>query len=200
MEDGIVTKIEKADTTQMAIIENSTNLGRRSFEIEDIEEQDEQNIAANRIFSPPFNYVCPLTLKLMENPACDRCGHTFERAAISDWLEYHSMCPISRRPMDSSDLTSSTVLQSRIQQWKVEHRAHFRENQVAGGHLPFEHMLLPQERSVLDIIKVRTNDRKMLQEHRKFLMTVLMASAVLLLLSIILSVQYLGLDLNAGGI
>ncbi len=51
----------------------------------------------------PANYICPLTLQLMEDPVQDSCGHTFERRAILEWLDrsnhHESVCPISRKPL-----------------------------------------------------------------------------------------------------
>jgi len=67
---------------------------------------------------PPQNYICPLTLQLMEFPIHDGCGHTFERRAILQWLEANSddgrnepVCPISRKPMlpiDNDDTNTNT--------------------------------------------------------------------------------------------
>jgi hypothetical protein len=123
LEDGIM--INEETDTQIEIGENSVNpMGSSAFEIEDVEAQEEERESDpnNGVISPPFNYVCPLTLRLMEAPVYDLCGHAFERAAISDWLEYHNMCPISRRPMEIADLVPSPILQSRIQQWEEEHQ------------------------------------------------------------------------------
>ena len=51
----------------------------------------------------PANYICPLTLQLMEDPVQDSCGHTFERRAILEWLDrsnhHEAVCPISRKPL-----------------------------------------------------------------------------------------------------
>jgi len=106
---------------------------------------------------PPANYICPLTLQLMDDPVNDNCGHTFERRAILQWLDrsgrndksrnrWEAVCPISQKPliplgctscslpehdnhMDTIDSSScydrvlkrNTGLQSRIQEWKLEH-------------------------------------------------------------------------------
>eukprot|EP00980_Cylindrotheca_fusiformis_P031079 scaffold25800_cov162-Cylindrotheca_fusiformis.AAC.5 len=199
LEDGIVLhheESEEANHQPPEMVDSAVN----SFEIEDtedIEEQLEETIAVRRgVASPPHNYICPLTLRLMGDPVYDQCGHAFERTAILDWLEYHSMCPISRRPMDAADLVPSPDLQCRIHQWKEEHMAHFCEGPIAGGHLPFQSMLLPQEREVLEIIKARADDRRKLQQQRRFRMRVLVVSFFLLLLAVVLSVKYLGLDLT----
>lgn len=94
---------------------------------------------------PPQNYICPLTLQLMEHPVRDGCGHIFERRAIVEWLETNSndkqetICPISRKPMiqlynrqfdDTLEngnqkyehvLRSDSDLQRRILEWKLNY-------------------------------------------------------------------------------
>jgi hypothetical protein len=195
--DGIM--INDETDTQIEIGENSANpMGSSAFEIEDVEAQEEEKESdpKNGVISPPFNYVCPLTLRLMEEPVYDLCGHAFERAAISDWLEYHNMCPISRRPMEISDIIPSPILQSRIQRWEEEHLGHYQEDPVSGGHMPFECMLLPQERSVLEIIKVHASNRRKLQERRRFQLKFALVSTILILLATVLSMKYLGLELT----
>lgn len=53
--------------------------------------------------SIPANYICPLTLQVMEDPVQDSCGHTFERRAIMECLDrsnqHEAVCPISRKPL-----------------------------------------------------------------------------------------------------
>ncbi|OEU14587.1 hypothetical protein FRACYDRAFT_269613 [Fragilariopsis cylindrus CCMP1102] len=59
---------------------------------------------------PPQNYICPLTLQLMEDPVNDECGHTFERRAILDWLKTsgNGCCPLSRKPMIMMTMSNSS--------------------------------------------------------------------------------------------
>jgi hypothetical protein len=116
---------------------------------------------------PPCNYVCPLTLQVMNEPMNDGCGHCFDRDAIVAWLEYHEMCPISRKPITRRELRPSRALRSRIQKWKRLHD--YKEEQDNGDgvelmtyprnetYSPMELILLPQERKVLGAIKIRAH-------------------------------------------
>ena len=70
---------------------------------------------------PPSNYLCPLTLQLMEIPMTDSCGHTFDCDAISAWLELNEFCPISRKPMTMSNLVVNKALKKRIRLWSRQH-------------------------------------------------------------------------------
>jgi len=71
----------------------------------------------------PASFACPLTLQVMEDPVRDKCGHNFERKAITEWLQQHdSCCPISRKPLDGTtgndDLVPNHALAERIEKWK----------------------------------------------------------------------------------
>jgi U-box domain len=134
---------------------------------------------------PPPNYLCPLTLLVMDDPVNDGCGHCFERRAILDWLEYRDVCPISRKPIAYDSLFRNGHLKARIQQWKEDHPLyqhldeHYADHQVRNmltndrrRHSNFELMLLPQERQVLNIVKVRAQSRRKREEFTKCLWSV----------------------------
>ena len=132
---------------------------------------------------PPCNYICPLTLQLMNEPMNDGCGHCFDRDAIVAWLEYHEMCPISRKPITRRELRPSRALRRRIQEWKRLHDYKEEDDNGNGVELttsitssyptyyprnetysPMELILLPQERKVLGAIKIRAHA---LREQRR---------------------------------
>lgn len=65
--------------------------------------------ARERVENAYPSYVCPLTLRLMEDPVVDASGHTYERAAIE---EYFAGCqkdgaparsPITNEPLPDND-------------------------------------------------------------------------------------------------
>lgn len=114
---------------------------------------------------PPSNYYCLLTLHLMEDPVWDGCGHCFDRDAITTWMQRTGgMCPISRKPLSLDDLTPATDLRDRISQWREHHLHQDVEQDLSrleetNSHSQLELMLLPQERRVLSIIKLRKRIR-----------------------------------------
>lgn len=125
---------------------------------------------------PPSNYYCPLTMHLMEDPVLDGCGHCFDREAITSWLNYHSMCPISRKPLTTDDLIPETALQERIQHWKSRHLFSSEPDLLTlsetDSHSQFELMLLPQERKVLAIVKFRKQVRTQREAYIRCVWTV----------------------------
>lgn len=66
----------------------------------------------------PDDFLCPLTMEVMENPLITRFGHSYERSAILEWLQKGKSCPLTRNPLRPSDLISNLPLKARIQIWR----------------------------------------------------------------------------------
>lgn len=70
---------------------------------------------------PPSEFICTLTMEIMDDPLMSKYGHNYERAAILEWLTSgHDTCPMTRQPMRLSDLISNHRLRGRIHEWKLE--------------------------------------------------------------------------------
>jgi len=67
--------------------------------------------------SVPEAYYCPITCDIMREPVMDREGHTFERAAIEQWIEAHHTCPTSRVPLELADLAPNRALRDAIEEF-----------------------------------------------------------------------------------
>lgn len=46
-----------------------------------------------------------------------RDGHNFERQAILEWIYQHGTCPLTRRPLKSSQLIPNHALENKISSW-----------------------------------------------------------------------------------
>ena len=57
---------------------------------------------------------CPITLEVMKDPVLASDGHTYERAAIEDWLRTHDTSPMTNARLGSKELMPSLVLRSII--------------------------------------------------------------------------------------
>jgi U-box domain len=69
----------------------------------------------------PPEFVCPITLEIMEFPMRSPHGHVFERAAIQTWLAGGgNVCPLTRRPLHS--LSPDYRLLSQIHIWRVHYK------------------------------------------------------------------------------
>ena len=166
-----------------------------SFEIDehDLEQHAEQEYAAQHN-GPPTNYICPLTLHVMDEPVSDGCGHCFEREAIVEWLEYHELCPISRKPLLVQELLPSFGLGERIQQWRTGHPEQEEVTSISESdtqHSQLELMLLPQERKVLQIIKLRAKDKRKSQEHNKCICIIAGVATLFLVVGTGMAIKFL---------
>lgn len=82
------------------------------------EEQDLENDLCDDL-NIPSEFVCPLTLEIMNDPVVSRYGKNFERSSILQWLrEGHDTCPLTRQPMILSDLVTDHRLRLNIYMWK----------------------------------------------------------------------------------
>jgi hypothetical protein len=67
----------------------------------------------------PDEYTCPLTLELMRDPVMSKYGNSFERSAILKWVALgNANCPLTRRPLNLSDIVTNHHLRSQIRQFE----------------------------------------------------------------------------------
>jgi G3E family GTPase len=75
----------------------------------------------------PHDLCCPITQELMQDPVVAGDGHTYERAAIEDWLSRQSTSPMSNESM-SAQLIANHSLKSQISSYLEPHRANQHKN------------------------------------------------------------------------
>jgi len=57
---------------------------------------------------------CPITSKIMIDPVVTADGHTYEREAISIWLEQHDSSPLTGAKLEHKNLTTNWTLKKMI--------------------------------------------------------------------------------------
>lgn len=62
----------------------------------------------------PESFLCPLTQEVMKDPVVDTEGNSYERAAIESWLEKNKTSPITRKPLQLTDLAPNRALRDVI--------------------------------------------------------------------------------------
>eukprot|EP00727_Mastigamoeba_balamuthi_P007218 m51a1_g3116 putative wd40 repeat-containing protein (775) ;mRNA; f:170913-174845 len=62
----------------------------------------------------PRDFVCPITLQIMEDPVVAPDGFTYEREAISKWLAGHCTSPMTGAPMEREPLVNNATMRSAI--------------------------------------------------------------------------------------
>ena len=66
------------------------------------------------IEDPPYEFICPLTCEIFNDPVVAADGHTYERSAIEQWLETHDPSPATGLELVSKQLIPNHSLRSLI--------------------------------------------------------------------------------------
>lgn len=67
----------------------------------------------------PDEYLCPITLLIMRDPVMGGDGRTYERSAITQWLQTNPHSPLTRQPMTISSLKPNYALKSAIDRFQA---------------------------------------------------------------------------------
>ncbi len=68
---------------------------------------------------PPPSFICPITNDIMVDPMIDKHGHTFEKAAITQWLKTKTTCPLSNQQMSLDELAPNRALKEVIESYQA---------------------------------------------------------------------------------
>jgi hypothetical protein len=72
--------------------------------------------------TPPSDFTCPITKKLMVDPVVSPQGINFERSAILKWTQDgNKFCPVTSAPLRLESLRTSTALQWKIKYFQMKH-------------------------------------------------------------------------------
>ncbi|VVA94879.1 unnamed protein product [Arabis nemorensis] len=70
----------------------------------------------------PEDFLCPISLELMKDPAIVSTGQTYERSYIQRWIDCGNLrCPKTQQKLENFTLTPNYVLRSLISQWCAKH-------------------------------------------------------------------------------
>ena len=64
--------------------------------------------------STPYEYYCPITGEIINDPVVDNQGISYERSAIETWLQDHSTSPVTMQPLITTDLRPNIALKNLI--------------------------------------------------------------------------------------
>mmetsp|Transcript_7892 Transcript_7892/g.29209 ORF Transcript_7892/g.29209 Transcript_7892/m.29209 type:complete len:249 (+) Transcript_7892:409-1155(+) len=59
-------------------------------------------------------YLCPITCEVMQDPVVAADGHTYERAAIGEWLQHHDLSPLTGATLEHDHLIPNHNLRGQI--------------------------------------------------------------------------------------
>ena len=72
---------------------------------------------------PPEDFICPITQALIEDPVIAADGHTYDRAAITEWLERKPTSPKTGETLPTTAVFPNHLLRRMIREWQDLQRA-----------------------------------------------------------------------------
>lgn len=79
----------------------------------------------------PEKFQCALTKQLMKDPIVTAYGHNFEKEVIVNWFNLgNRMCPLTGKPLKSSQVISDRGLKEQIRLWLEVQRAEEEKQEV----------------------------------------------------------------------
>lgn len=65
-------------------------------------------------------FICPITLKIFNDPVIAQDGITYEREAIIQWINQHGTSPLTKIPIYIQQLTSNNTIKDAIKTLKQQ--------------------------------------------------------------------------------
>ena len=69
----------------------------------------------------PFEFICPISMDIMNDPVICSDGHTYDRESIEDWFDDNDTSPKTNISLDNKNLIPNIALKSMIHSWKRKH-------------------------------------------------------------------------------
>ena len=77
-----------------------------------------------------LRYFCPITQQVMVDPVFTSDGYTYEREAISIWLQANNISPMTGLVLEGKKLTPNLDKRSEIQEWLIDNPAAYQRGVV----------------------------------------------------------------------
>ena len=77
----------------------------------------------HEVVAVPDDFICPIRKEVMIDPyMLVETGHSYEKAAIMQWLEANNTCPVSNKVLSKTkDIMRNHALRNSIQTWAARH-------------------------------------------------------------------------------
>ncbi len=94
---------------------------RSSSKVEESNKPQEKNNKTNNLNETDEeieSFLCPISMEIMEDPVITPNGICYDRKSILDWLRNNNYCPLTKTPLDSSQLIPNRNLKETIEKYK----------------------------------------------------------------------------------
>ena len=82
-----------------------------------------QREGPNSHINHPDEFICPITYELMEDPVVCADGHTYERAAVTEWLATHDRSPKCNTVLEHKFLIPKHSMRKQIMEYRDRNAA-----------------------------------------------------------------------------
>ncbi|KAG8075935.1 hypothetical protein GUJ93_ZPchr0006g42033 [Zizania palustris] len=110
-------------TSNMDLIASGTNTQQKCFSPMNSGTgrcEDQNNFS--RVATPPPEFCCPISGKLMSDPVIIASGQTYERESIESWFsEGYDICPRTKVKLENFMITPNTCMRAVIFNWCKDH-------------------------------------------------------------------------------
>lgn len=106
-------KNEKTPTREKEKEEKQPLIGYDSTDSDS--EKEKKTLTNSSLNLEEITQVCPITQEIMQDPVVASDGHTYERAAITDWQKSKSTSPITREPI-TAEFKPNVALKKQIEE------------------------------------------------------------------------------------
>ncbi|KAJ4353723.1 uncharacterized protein N0V89_005453 [Didymosphaeria variabile] len=86
-------------------------------------------------FVIPTDYLCPISIELMEDPVSTTDGFTYERRSIERWLQSHETSPCTNLVLQATDLMPNFGTKSAIAEWVAGNDITSNHPSTSRGHM-----------------------------------------------------------------
>jgi hypothetical protein len=104
------------------------------------------------------SFMCPISLKLMEDPVLDPEGNTYERRAIETWLKKKETSPMTRAPLTASMLYPNRALREAIESFKLAENKHDNWRQQEDRRTVLMRKAARKHKSILRTLKAQQRE------------------------------------------
>jgi hypothetical protein len=94
--------------------------------LNNVDTQNEKRSSQTKQAVPRYEFICPLTGKVMVDPVMTKYGHNYERTALVGFVDLHGVCPMTGKTLFLSGMISNKKLQ-----WEIKHDRKDKEEAVS---------------------------------------------------------------------
>lgn len=111
-------RLSRSDQERIFAQINAISPGTHFTGLAQMERDSLQNLGIFDADQVPEEFICPITLQVINNPTRDDRGHYFEDVTIRNWVREHHINPLTNQPLNEDMLTNDPHRGQLIYAWR----------------------------------------------------------------------------------